>query len=775
MAEGDARGDSHPHLRLQREEPVPERRPRGGFPSTRRPNDPRGHAVRLGARLRATRQAVAAEVGAYDGRHLVKIRLAENVSPEDVARASAGVEVVSQEDDTLVLAFATDDQLDEFQAKLTNLADGGHVTYVNVLYALLDLDRWTPDDRTGWALERDGFPENEPFVLDVELWPLAQGNEPIRAAFETWVREHGGEVLDAVRKPYLTLYRVSCFRSLAEELLQYRDARTVDLPPQVGLEPTLTYTDVQRLNPVPNPPENAPSVAVLDTGIVAGHPLLATAVGDAQSFLAGAPAADDHGHGTFVGAIALYDDVAECIRTRNFMPQLRLLSGRVLDHRNRGDPRLIENQVEEAVQRFVEEYGCRVFNLSYGDLNKPYLGRHVAGLAVTLDALSKELDVLFVVPTGNYDGGGVRLQDWRSEYPLLLTRVDASLVDPAPALNVLTVGSLARYDQHRRWPNDPAYHAVARAGQPSPFTRHGPSINGAIKPDLVDYGGNLIVDVRSGQTLIGSQGVGEVSFSHRFAVGQPFSEDSGTSFAAPRIAHCAARLIADIPGASVDLCRALLVAHAKTPDRCVGLLNDADRLRDVTGYGVVDRLGLYRSLEDCVTLWAVESIENRRHHFFEIPVPDEFWWGTDRKREITVCLAYRPAVRTTRIDYRASRISFKLVQAPSLAELARRFNAAVDVDDTEEIKERDSSRRFSETLRSKGTVQASTWSFIRPSVAVAEKPWFVVVTRNDPAWGELLSTGRESYALAVLLEDRAALRPQLYTRIEARLRARIQV
>lgn len=80
----------------------------------------------------------------------------------------------------------------------------------------------------------------------------------------------------------------------------------------------------------------------------------------------------------------------------------------------------------------------------------------------------------------------------------------------------------------------------------------------------------------------------------------------------------------------------------------------------------------------------------------------------------------------------------------------------------------------SETLRSKGTVQASTWSFTRPSAAVAEKPWFVVVTRNDPPWGELLSTGREPYALAVLLGDRAAVQPQLYTRIEARLRARVQ-
>ena len=194
----------------------------------------------------------------------------------------------------------------------------------------------------------------------------------------------------------------------------------------------------------------------------------------------------------------------------------------------------------------------------------------------------------------------------------------------------------------------------------------------------------------------------------------------------------------------------------------------------MTGYGIVDRFGLYRSFEDCVTLWAEELIENRRHHFFEVPVPDEFWWGGKRRREIRISLAYRPAVRTTRIDYRAAKISFKLVQADSLDGLARRFNAAVDLDETDGVTERSTARTISETLRSKGTVQSSAWSFTRPSLEAARKPWFVVVTRNDPPWGEPLSSEREPYALAVVLDDRAALQPQLYTRIEARLRARIR-
>ena len=769
--------DGRPHLELRREEPIVERRPRGGFARVLPPDDPRRHGALLGERLRSARQRAETDLGGYDDRSLIKITLTDKIQPEQVARASANVDIVSQEEDgTLLLAFATEQQLEEFEAKLADLAVGEGVTYQNVLYALQDLDHWSPDDRTGWALGRDGFPGAEPFAIDVELWPLARGNhmDRMRRALEAWVGERGGEVLDAVRQPYLTIYRVRCSSDVAEELLRHRDVRTVDLPPRIGLERMLLRFDVQQLDEVPNPPIDAPGIVVLDSGLVAGHPVLAPAVGDTQSFLAGAPAADEHGHGTFVSGIALYGDVADCLRNRQFVPELRLFSGRILDYQNQGNPSLIENQVERAVRYFVENYGCRVFNLSYGDYNKPYLGRHVSGLAVTLDALSRELDVLFVVPTGNYEGDDNGPADWRAEYPDYLLRDTATLLDPAPALNALTVGSLARHERNERWPDDPAYLPVARTDQPSPFTRHGPSVNRAIKPDLVNYGGNLIVNVRGGNgPVAGRQGVGELSTSHDFAAGRPFSEDSGTSFAAPRVANAAANLLSELPDASVDLCRALLVAHARIPGPCMDLFDgDVEKVRKVTGYGLVDQSALYRSLENCVTLWAEESIENRRHHFYEIPIPADFWDGGRRARELTVALASRPNVRTTRVDYRASAISFKFVNANSLEEVARWFNAAVDQDAAAKIKERGSGRSVPETVRSRGTIQCSSWKFTRPSRMMRESSWFVVVTRNDPPWGQNLSSERESYALTVTLADRLAQQPRLYTRIETQLQGR---
>lgn len=772
MAESE---DSHPHLELGREEPVTERRTRPFGASRERPPNFQSHANRLGEQLRNARQAADNQVGGYDARRLIKIELTEKVLPTDVANVVRGIEIVSQEEGRLVLAFASGDQLDDFEARLATLATGDNVTYQNVMYALQDLGYWTPEDRQGWALRQAGFPEEESFLLDVELWPLDRGIQQARSAFESWLGEHGGEKLDAVRQPYLTLYRVRCSASVAERLLNHRDVRTVDLPPRLGLEPSLLFVDIEEFDEVPAPPSGAPGIAVLDSGLAAGHPMLAPAVGDAQTFLQDTTEADDHGHGTMVAGIALHDDVAACVRDRRFVPTLRLFSGRILDDRNAGDPRLIQNQVEQAVRYFVNQYGCRVFNLSYGDLNKPYQKRHITGLAVTLDALSREQNVLFVVPTGNFEGDQSGPVDWRGDYPAYLNNQRAPLLDPAPALNALTVGSLARYDQDRRsaqYPDDPAYQPVARADQPSPFTRAGPSVNGTIKPDLVDYGGNYSVDVRGGDhPLVHS--VGELSTSREFAAGRLFAQDAGTSFAAPHVAHAAARILAELPDASPDLCRALLTAHASPPQACTDLFeNDTEALRNLVGYGLVDRSALYRSFEACVTLWAEGSIQNNRHHFYEVPIPAEFWQGNKRNRQLTAALAYRPPVRTTRIDYCAVDIRFHLAKANSLDEVAQSFNAATERDAHPNIPEWSRNRKVTAQQRSHGTVQASTWSFKQPSQRTRESSWFIVVTRKDPAWGEDFASERENYALAVKLSDRLADQPRLYTRIQARLRAR---
>jgi hypothetical protein len=47
------------------------------------------------------------------------------------------------------------------------------------------------------------------------------------------------------------------------------------------------------------------------------------------------------------------------------------------------DTKTIEQTIEKAVNYFAGERGCRIFNLSLGNENAPYDGRHIRGIAYT--------------------------------------------------------------------------------------------------------------------------------------------------------------------------------------------------------------------------------------------------------------------------------------------------------------------------------------------------------------------------------------------------------
>ncbi|GAA4327214.1 S8 family peptidase [Pigmentiphaga soli] len=773
---------AYEHLRLDREEPINLRHPRrggGGFT----PQDPRAYGAALGTKFQAARGRITdpdqADIGGYDDRKLIKIQLRHGESlPPDSFQAIPGVEIVSQEEKTVVLAFATDEGLDEFERRLATLARDGNVTRKDLLYAIEDFDHWTPEDRTGNALREQGFPEETPFTLDVELWPQERQDkrQAMVRAFVDLLQELGIKKLDELKLPSLVKLRVRCDQNQADQLLRHRDVRTVDLPPRLGVSVQLLMTDINQFPVVDPPPADAPAIAVLDSGLTSGHPLLAAAAGDAQGYLKPHRSANDAEpwHGTFVGGLALYGDVHNAIQQRQFVPQLRLFSGKVFEHDGQDQTEFVEKAVEEAVRDLHGQYGCKVFNLSYGDLNKVYDGRHVRGLAYTLDRLTRELGVLFVVPAGNLQLNQLP-QDARGQYPHYLFEEHARLLDPATALNALTVGGISLFEATRdaqNHPNTIEDHILARANQPFPLTRRGPSINGAIKPDVVEHAGNIALMLTGGRPR--HTGLGVVSLNGGFAThGFAFKEDIGTSYAAPLVAHKAARLLAEVPDASPSLLRALIGAHARWPQACEALLNPGnnaegrDKLLRLVGYGRVDDAALFRSLDHTVTLLAEERVGNDQHHFFELPVPDSFWANGRRTREITVALAYSPEVRTTRLDYRRTKLWFNLVVADSLDDVTRAFQRNRE----EGMGEHSNGRWLPNDTRKNGTLQVSRWRF-KQALANGHKV-FVVVTRQDSPWSDGRD-GDEPYAVAVVLADREQANAQLYAQVRAALQARAQ-
>lgn len=769
--------DDLKHLRLERAELANPRRTRPGWGGSP-PDDPAAHARRLTTQLDAHLQPPAAEIPGFDTRRLLKLTV-EGLQADQL-QAIPGLSVVSQEDKRITVLFATEEGLAEFRNRLGRVASGRRATRSDILFAVQAFNDITPDDRTGPALRAEGTPTTERFRADVELWPLEllTERETMLASFRAFCRERDIEVLDSVQNQAIVLLRVDLKGERLNDLLNLRDVRQVDLPPRYQLDFTLLRMPAGALGVVAPPPANAPGVVVLDTGLATNHPVIGPAVGDAQGFAGDGGAAEDvAGHGTAVSGVALYGDVEDCATNRSFVPSLRIFSGRVADAAENESPELIENRIAKAVTYFREHYGSKVFNLSFGDERRPFRGGHVDRLAATLDTLARQHGILFVVSAGNFKGTTQGPQDWLREYPEYLLADDARIIDPAPALNVLTVGSLARHDTSRagvRSPNDPAYQPVARHDEPSPFTRTGPGHGKAIKPELVDYGGNFCVDARAQLSWVtAARDVGELTTNHEFATGGLFILECGTSYSAARVSHSAGQILRAYPTASANLLRALLVAHAEVPEPTLARLqNDREKVLRVAGYGRPREDATIFSSERRVTLVSEEQLPEEQHHFYEVPLPDDFVAAPARReRRITVSLAHCPSVRRTRIEYKQNALTFRIVRAASLDEVTKAYRR-LRADETEpSIAEADGFFP-SPNMRAPSTVQRATRVHRQVREDFRDQPYFIVVTNRRAAWGS--ASAPEPYALVVVIEDRSGQQVQLYTQISAQLRARVR-
>ncbi|WP_259346433.1 hypothetical protein [Burkholderia pseudomallei] len=164
---------------------------------------------------------------------------------------------------------------------------------------------------------------------------------------------------------------------------------------------------------------------------------------------------------------------------------------------------------------------------------------------------------------------------------------------------------------------------------------------------------------------------------------------------------------------------------------------------------------------------AEDAIATDHHHFYELLLPDEFWQGRKRAREISVALAYSPTVKTTRIGYRSSKLSFNVVEAESLEQVSGWFNTN-RVAAARKLAE-SAFANINATTRSKGTLQCATWTY----KVSKDRRLFIVVTRKDEPWNPRLDIS-EPYSMAVTFRDLENADANLYVQVRQRLRQREQ-
>src|SRR5262249_51535565 len=118
---------------------------------------------------------------------------------------------------------------------------------------------------------------------------------------------------------------------------------------------------------------------------------------------------------------------------------------------------------------------------------------------------------------------------------------------------------------------DAVYQSITTdADHPSCFSRAGYGIWDAIKPEVVEYGGDFLRDTGNPPTVgtptIGRDCYPELIRSTLHAPSPAYDrDDAGTSYAAPKVSSIAARLQEVLPDSPCLLYKALIVQSARWP------------------------------------------------------------------------------------------------------------------------------------------------------------------------------------------------------------------
>jgi hypothetical protein len=569
-------------------------------------------------------------------------------------------------------------------------------------------------------------------------WATARAN-----VYETWddlqrersneirhfVERYGGERLDVVdeldnvepggRLPDSVTVRIRISgKGLRDLVLSYPYLFEVTEPDDIDLPQWQANLEGQSgSGPEPLPPAmDAPAVCVIDSGIQEGHRLIAPAI-DVTGSRCFVPGMAHHdvadlvapgGHGTRVAGAVLYGETVPLTGSLNL--EFWVQNARILDDQSHLPVALFP---PSAIRQVVEYYNdgprtTRIFNHSINALT-PCRLLHMSAWAAEIDALSEERDVLIVQSAGNIrpsQPGLVASNPSRlsvaehlaagRDYPAYLDEPACRIANPAQSLQALTVGSIA-YGAFE----DMGWRSFAPAADhPSAFSRSGPGIWNVIKPEVVEYGGDLLRTFGPGpQVGTPSQGhtcYPELIRSTQHGPGPAYDRDEvGTSYAAPKVARIAARLQQVLPAESTLLYRALIVQSARWPEWTSNL--DNSRLLAVLrrlGYGIPHLERATSNTEHRTTLVASRDpnspdqdlrIKAGECHLFQVPIPQAMRnVGTDYDILVEVTLSYAARPRRTRRTLRHYLSTWVDWKSSKLGEPIGQFRERVMKEDAEE-------------------------------------------------------------------------------------------
>jgi hypothetical protein len=380
----------------------------------------------------------------------------------------------------------------------------------------------------------------------------------------------------------------------------------------------------------------------------------------------------------------------------------------------------------------------------------------------------------------------------------LLQNSRTGILDPGTAALALTVGGITTaaaatgYSAHETVLRRP----LGEPGWPSPVTRRGPGVGGAIKPEVVERSGTI--GIESGRLVSNDPELGVISA--QFGEGRLLGYITGTSAAAPLVTRIAAAVKARHPDFSASLTRALVLLSTQPSNFALHLKGGTTAIRAgatlrLVGFGQPAIARAIESTTHRAVLVAESSIPVNGVHIYELPVPSSFM-ARGGVRGIEIALAYNPRTRQSRLDYLSNRIEFALFRGIPLSQVIE-VVAKVEGDEDVNLEAGDEEPGGaaseepldvagetrtptlsqlgskvvrltpSSRIRSAGANQLGRIEFRSRLNLERDTPMFVVV-RDLNRWED--DTATQAYALAVAMW-RSAEHGELYAELEAQLEA----
>ena len=717
---------------------------------------------------------------------------------------------LAEHSDRFTLAVPKEDNLDKFVNKIEIFAEGeirkGHAPNERMA-SILSFARGDPKDRLSEALfeQYETLVHQEWIICEIEMVSLAKGKhgqrEELKQIKELLQRKFSssihGSFFEQEDSAGTCRAVVRCTGQLFRELVEnpewqvrisWFDAR----PEFETFSSVLGSFSVSALGEFESPQETAPIVCIVDSGITIRNPFLMPVSRSnlIKSFFRNPQMQpnDEFGHGSGVASLVAYYALNLQPGSTNY-GRVWIASARILDANNKvEDERLFSKILAQVVDTF-EPLGIRIFNLSVNVTNRKWNKEakrtipRTSWIARTIDRLSREKDIVFVVSTGNILHREV--YDYLASgqpYPSYFMEEEATLLDPAQAALALTVGSIAPGTLIVG--NAGNATAIAEKNQPSPFTRRGPGINKEIKPELVDYGGNYVHDPNGGHVR-SNPGTDVLMASHQLT--PAIVHNSGSSFSTPRIAHKLALVLADLQEAlnPVKISAPLLKAFLVNSANWERLGTEFSQLRDqpsqanthqwrnIVGYGFPDA----GFATDCdafsVLLYYQGMLEADRIAYFDIPVPATLTEAGDGVKRLTVTLVHAPQVQRWGLErYLGNTMKWRMFRGDEDREDIIRAMSIEDGDDDEEQSGRPNDLRFElgVNLRSRGCVQHDfvEWSRHREQYSTAN---YTLAVAAYQKWNRKIDP--IPYGIVVRLEDTNRL-SQVYAQVR-QLLTQIQV